>query len=104
MMLLMHEDTVYEDDTIYARGHYYVNCRFERCTIVLRDGSGGFKGCLFVACVWHLDYVLHDRQQFKALQPLLALMSKSLLSAGPESVDSSEDGITGTEPEDSPAA
>jgi hypothetical protein len=80
--VLLHDDLVIEDQVVYVTGHAYRKCKFNRCTFYLRDLSGVFDHCDFNSCVWHLDLLLHDRDQVPALEQVVGIVRFSL-NAGP---------------------
>jgi hypothetical protein len=76
--LILHRDVVYEDDTVYLNGQAYENCRFAKCTLVIRDGPLNLSSCSFEDCVWHIDTLLYDIAQAKALGQLLTNIEANL--------------------------
>ena len=56
MQLTRHENKTFSDAMIYLAGHAYINCRFERCTLFLRNTSALLDRCTFENCNWHFDY------------------------------------------------
>ena len=82
-ILLKHEDTVFEDQTIYATGNAYVGCTFRRCVLVVVGASNMvFDACDFQACVWHFNVVVHDDESVEAFQKLLRCARQSIPTAG----------------------
>ena len=77
-LLLMHRDTVFEDDTVLLRGNAFVNCTFRRCTLVFRDGVSMLESCSFESCIWHIDYVVSDREEAEALVRMLGFIEQGL--------------------------
>ena len=58
---LVHEGRVFEHCTVYMSGNAFYNCRFFRCTLVLRESKDlTVIGCTFECCNWHLDFLVHD--------------------------------------------
>lgn len=82
-ILLLHDDLVIEDQVVYATGHAYRRCKFNRCTFYVRDLQGVFEECNFSGCVWHLDMIVHDPAQLPAIENLLRIMQDSLRAAAP---------------------
>src|SRR5436309_1759709 len=82
--LLVRENTTFTDDTLYLSGHAYVNCKFLRCTLIIRPGLSHIAKCHFDSCVWHIDAVIHDQTSLALLRDrLIPIMEKSVISAGP---------------------
>ena len=65
--LVRHDNVSFRDQTIYTAGHAFVNCSFERCTMVLRESTGVLENCAFSNCVWHLDVLVSERERFRQL-------------------------------------
>lgn len=81
-VLLKHENTIFEDQTIYATGNAYVNCTFRRCVLVVVSSAEMiFDQCQFQACAWHLNLVVHDHKSCAALETLLGLARQSVPTA-----------------------
>jgi hypothetical protein len=76
--LLFHDDLVIDDQVVYVTGHAYRRCKFNRCTFYIRDLAAVFENCDFAGCAWHIDMVVHDPQQLRALQQLLQVIDMSL--------------------------
>ena len=63
--LLAHQGVAFEDQTVYVAGNAYINCVFKLCTLVVRHLSViVITGCEFHGCVWHLDVVVHDYEEW----------------------------------------
>lgn len=79
-MLMLHKGVTFRDQVVYATGHAYEGCTFERCTIVcLGMGPGAFSHCSFATCVWHLSLVVHDGEQWDHfMSGMAAMITKSL--------------------------
>ncbi|MCA9288659.1 MAG: hypothetical protein KDA05_08745 [Phycisphaerales bacterium] len=78
--LLLHADKTFRDQVVYATGHAYQGCVFEACTIVAQSiGPGVFQNCRFNGCVWHLNLVIHDSDQWdEFMGGFAAIITKSL--------------------------
>jgi hypothetical protein len=63
--LLTHKDAVFDDAVVYATGNAYMGCEFNRCVFVFKGFPTYFHTCKFDGCVWHIDLVIHDLEQFK---------------------------------------
>src|SRR5258707_1065324 len=85
-LLLQHRNVVFEDDTVYLSGHAYFNCTFIRCTLILRDSESHMEECVFNSCVWHIDWVLHDVEQFRMFQAILQFIESSLVRSAESNV------------------
>jgi hypothetical protein len=78
-VLLKHENTVFEDQTIYATGSAYVGCTFRRCAIVVVNTANMvFDNCGFEACIWHVNAVIHDHESCAAMEKLLGFVRQSV--------------------------
>ena len=91
MNLMLHDDLVIDDQVVYVTGHAYRNCKFNRCTFFIRDLNAVFEYCTFAGCVWHLDMIIHDRQQLPALAQLLQVVGSSLKNVSPPPDESDEE-------------
>lgn len=75
----MHEDATYEDAVVYVSGHAYKRCAFERCTFVVKGNIPcHFESCSFGGIVWHIDVLVHDKQEAANLIQLLEVVSGSI--------------------------
>jgi hypothetical protein len=81
-ILLTHKDLTRRDDTIYLTGHAYINCHFERCTLVLTGFPFACVGCSFADCVFHVNVVIHDRQGLENLRSFFAIIEGCLQTTG----------------------
>ncbi|MFI5377727.1 MAG: hypothetical protein ACHRHE_00355 [Tepidisphaerales bacterium] len=78
-VLLKHENRVFEDQTVYATGNAYHACVFRRCVFVAASpGNMVFDECVFDACAWHLNFVVHDLETCEAAQKLLRYARQSV--------------------------
>jgi hypothetical protein len=84
-VLLKHEDVVFDDETIYSSGNAYKRCTFNRCVIVVRDTPGVFEDCGFSGCIWHVDILVHDSDQWDAFMSGIASMITKTLPRLPKS-------------------
>lgn len=73
VVLMKVENRTFEAQTVMGTGFYYVNCRFVDCTVIVRNGPGGFERCGFSNCNWHLDILITPGD------PTLCKMVRSLL-------------------------
>lgn len=91
-ILLRHNDTVFEDRTVYATGNAYLKCNFRRCTVVFKGLPFLFDTCIFSGCIWHIDVLLHDREQTTELMQFVSdLVTKSLPTLKESEPDSDPD-------------
>lgn len=65
--LVRHDNVSFRDQVVYTAGHAFVNCSFERCTMVLRESTGVLENCAFSNCIWHLDVLVSERERFRQL-------------------------------------
>lgn len=81
-VLLKHENTVFEDQTVYATGNAYVGCTFRRCVLVaVSTADMVFDKCEFETCIWHLNVVIHDHKSCAAIEKLLGFIRQSVPTA-----------------------
>ncbi len=83
--ILVHEGRTFTDQVVYFGGQMYVRCRFDRCTLVLRDVRGfQVHQCSFSVCVWHIDLMIMDADTWKTLtQNIFPLIKDTLPHAVP---------------------
>ena len=81
--LLKHDGVQFDDQIVYLTGHAYIDCQFNQCTIILRDGYVHLEKCVFSSCVWHIDYIVHDESQADVLLKLLTEHVKTGLPKSP---------------------
>jgi hypothetical protein len=91
-VLLLHENTSFDDQTVYATGHAYKGCVFTRCTIVMRGFPALFDRSTFIGCIWHLDFIIHDREQLGELRKMLDSAVIQSLPASPDETPAKDDG------------
>lgn len=70
----IHENKSFEDQTIYLSGHGYHNCRFFRCTFVVRESPPFMTGCHIECCIWHIDMLVHDHRHWENFIKIMAPM------------------------------
>ena len=77
---LVHQNVVFEDQTVYLSGKTFLDCTFRRCTFVLRESLfGALSGCKFDGCIWHLDFLVHDHHQWDGfIKSIVPLISQTL--------------------------
>ena len=63
-VVLYVNDKTFEDQTVYVSGHYYLDCTFKRCTMVLTSFDFLASGCTMDSCVWHIDALVHDHEEW----------------------------------------
>ena len=68
--LVRHDNVSFRDQVVYTAGHAFVNCAFERCTMVIRESTGVLENCAFSNCVWHLDVLVSEREMSVAVEPI----------------------------------
>jgi len=85
--LLLHEDAAFDDQVIYATGHAYVRCAFNRCTFIFRGAPFHISNCKIIGCVWHIDVLLHDKPSANAL---IKLVNETILAAVPAPDDAAD--------------
>ena len=61
---LVHENVTFEDQVVHLNGHVYFDCTFQQCTLVFRGFPCTMSGCHFDNCVWHIDFIAHDHNQW----------------------------------------
>jgi hypothetical protein len=62
---LIHEKKVFEDQTIYLSGNVYFDCTFRRCVLIVRDRLvAQMSNCFIEGCIWHLDILIHDHEEW----------------------------------------
>jgi len=63
---LFTSDREFESQTVYLSGHSYMNCKFSRCVLVVKDFNWGpMPNCEIEDCIWHLDLLIKDRQEWE---------------------------------------
>jgi hypothetical protein len=84
-VLLRHSNLTFRDQTVYLTGHAYERCHFTRCTFVVQGtGNTALIECDFVACVWHLDIILHEKEQLDDFERnFLPMMQASIPTPPP---------------------
>ena len=55
LVLVKHEKTTFEDQTVYLTGHAFIDCRFLRCTVVNAGTPYHVEGCTFEACNFRIE-------------------------------------------------
>lgn len=73
---LIQEGCEFKNATVYMSGNAFYDCRFFRCTLVVREGGiPELVGCTFECCIWHLDVLVNDHRMWesfaKAMFPLI---------------------------------
>ena len=82
---LVHEGIVFEDATVYVTGNAFFDCTFLRCTLVFRGFPIIASNCKFSSCIWHIDWLIHDHQQWNEFEEtLIPMIAKSLPHAPDE--------------------
>ena len=79
IQLTKHENQQFSDQTLHLSGHAYLDCTFERCTLLVTNTPFYLEGCTFISCNWHLNYdVLWGAEgTHSALRQLLTLMEET---------------------------
>lgn len=80
---LVHENVIFEDQTIHLTGNAYIDCTFRRCNFVVSGLPIVLRGCVANACVWHIDLVFSDVKRWKAFVEQIAPMISDSLPAVP---------------------
>lgn len=77
---LVHEGRQFKNETVYLSGNSFYDCRFFRCTLVIREGGiANLVGCTFECCNWHLDMLITDHRRWESfLKTMGALIGDSL--------------------------
>ena len=77
---LTHEGVRFSHQVVYLSGNVFLDCVFERASLVLRDGATPvLSNCKINACAWHLDMHLHDHNEWaKFLTNMVTVISNSL--------------------------
>ncbi len=87
--LLRHDNVKFQDQTVYFTGNAYFGCEFHKCVIIVKGLPYFYQNCKFNGCIWHLDLILHDREQAIGLQKFIAEnIALSLPSVATDKVDS----------------
>lgn len=73
---LVHEGREFSNETVYLSGNSFYDCRFFRCTLVVREGGiPNLVGCTFDCCNWHIDVLITDHRRWdsflKTVAPLI---------------------------------
>ena len=77
--LLLHKNTVFEDQVIFLADNAYIECTFKRCTFMFRETPSILDRCTFDSCVWHLDLLVSDRQAWaRFVQNIVPMIGQSL--------------------------
>jgi hypothetical protein len=86
---LIHEQKVFHDCTIYLTGNSYYDCKFYRCTFVVREGGiPALVGWHIECCVWHIDLMISDHRVWESfLRTMGPLVQQSLPKAFGAEVD-----------------
>jgi hypothetical protein len=56
--LLPHIGEEFVSQTLFLGGHGYINCTFERCTLIVTNAPIVLHGCTFRGCNFHIEYDL----------------------------------------------
>lgn len=80
MINLIHEGKVFEDCTVYLTGNAFYDCKFYRCTFVIREGGiPAMVGCHIECCVWHIDLMFSDHRNWDSfVRIMVPLVEQSL--------------------------
>jgi hypothetical protein len=78
--VLVHRDTAFHHQTVYLTGHVYERCTFDACTLVFRGAPSTLTDCSFTLCAWHLDFLVHDSDQWDEFLsgPAAAFITKTI--------------------------
>lgn len=73
---LVHEGCSFRNTTVYMSGNVFYDCKFFRCTLVVREGGiPSMVGCTVECCIWHLDLLVNDHHHWdsflKVMGPLV---------------------------------
>jgi hypothetical protein len=73
---LVHEGRQFKNETVYMTGNSFYDCKFLRCTLVIREGGiSNLVGCTFECCNWHIDILITDHHRWdsflKTMAPLI---------------------------------
>ncbi len=70
---LVHEGQVFQDCTVYMSGNAFYDCKFFRCTLVVREsGIPALVGCTLQCCTWHLDFLVSDHRAWENFMKVMA--------------------------------
>ncbi len=75
------EDLTFENRVMHLTGHAYVNCTFRKCTIVFRGFPTKCDHVHFEDCVWEINWLVHDRNQWEVF---LEKLGPSLIGSVPQ--------------------
>lgn len=75
-LLTKHENETFENQTVYLSGQAFIHCKFNGCTVVVRESPYHLDGCTFERCNWHVDWLVlwgdeKAIREFKALATML---------------------------------
>jgi hypothetical protein len=97
--LLRHDNVKFLDQTIYFTGNAFFGCEFHKCTIIVKGLPYYYQNCKFNGCVWHIDVVLHDREQALGLQKFIGdSIAQSLPAIAGEKGEKGEKGESSMPP------
>ena len=87
MLLTKHENKTFENQTVYISGQAFVNCKFQACTLVLRETIYHLDQCTFERCNWHVDWVLlwgspESIREIKSLVGMIEAAQQQAIAAG----------------------
>lgn len=89
-VLLVHENVIFEDATVYLTGNAYFDCTFRRCTLIVREPAMVLTGCEFdSSCIWHIDMIIHDHEMWAAF---LKTFSEFIAKTLPHAIDEKKHG------------
>lgn len=75
----IHRDAVFNHQTLHLTGHVYERCTFNACTLIYRGTPSVISACSFDSCVWHIDLLIHDPDDWDSFYSEAAhLITKTL--------------------------
>ena len=62
---LVQENVKFLNQTVYLSGQTFLDCTFEHCTLLIREGGTVFSNCKVVGCIFHIDMLVSDHHLWK---------------------------------------
>jgi hypothetical protein len=82
--LIVHEGEKFASVVIALTGHFYHNCEFDRCTMLLTGPAYRMEGCRLTACNFRIEYdvLAGDPGTRSALRQILDLIDGAMDATG----------------------
>jgi len=70
------ENTTFEAQTVHMAGKAFLNCVFDRCTLIVSNVPFMCQGCRITGCNWRIEYDVlwgdpHTRSSLRQLLDLI---------------------------------